>query len=46
MLMNERTSIDRKKVIRAVKMFDCSRVIAHSVVRLYEQTGISIDAQD
>ena len=27
-------------------MFDCSQVIAHSFVRRFEQTGISIDAQD
>ena len=27
-------------------MFGCSRVIAHSLVRQFEQTGISIDAQD
>ena len=31
-------------VIRAVKQFDCSSVIVHSLVRRYEQTGISIDA--
>ena len=29
-----------------VKMFGCSRVIAHSLVRRFEQTGISFDAQD
>ena len=27
-------------------MFGCSRVIADSLVRRFEQTGISIDAQD
>ena len=27
-------------------MFGCLRVIAHSLVRRFEQTGISIDAQD
>ena len=29
-----------------VKMFGCSGVIAHSLVRRFEQKGISIDAQD
>ena len=27
-------------------MFGCSRIIAHSLVRPFEQTGISINAQD
>ena len=34
------------RVIPAAKMFGCSRVIAHSLVRRFEQTGISIEAQD
>ena len=33
------------RVIRAAKMFGCSDVIVHSLVRQFEQTGISIDAQ-
>ena len=33
-------------VIGAAKMFGCSRVIAHNLVKQFEQTGISIDAQD
>ena len=32
-------------VIRVAKMFGCSCVIAHILVRQFEQTGISIDAQ-
>ena len=28
------------------KMFYCPAVIAHGLVRLFEQTGISIDEQD
>ena len=27
-------------------MFGCSRVVAYSLARQFEQTGISIDAQD
>ena len=27
-------------------MFGCSRVVAHSLARQFEQIGISIDAQD
>ena len=34
------------RVIRVAKTFGCSRVIAHSLVRRFEQTGLSIDAQD
>ena len=34
------------RVIRLAKMFGCSRIIAHSLVRLLEQIGISINAQD
>ena len=34
----------RLSVIRVAKLFDCSRVIVHSFVRRYKQTGISIDA--
>ena len=34
------------RVIRPAKMFGCSRIIAHSLMRLLEQIGISIDAQD
>ena len=30
----------------AAMMFGCSPVIAHSLVRRFEQTGISINAQD
>ena len=33
-------------VIGMAKMFGCSCVIVHSLVRRFEQTGISIDAQD
>ena len=33
-------------MIRAAKMFGCSRAVAHSLVRRVEHTGISIDAQD
>ena len=32
--------------MRAANMFGCSRIIAHSLVRRFEQTEISIDAQD
>ena len=35
-----------KSNICAAKMFGCSRVIARSLVRRFEQTGISIDAHD
>ena len=31
-------------VIHATKLFCCSSVIVHSLVRRFEQTGISIDA--
>ena len=31
-------------VIHAAKLIDCSSVIVHSLVRRFEQTGISIDA--
>ena len=34
------------KVIPATKMFGGSRVISQSLMRRFEQTGISIDAQD
>ena len=34
------------RVVRAAKMFGCSRVIAHSHVRRFQQAGISTDAQD
>ena len=34
------------RVIRAAKMFECFRVIAHSLVRRFEQTGVYNDAQD
>ena len=34
------------RVLSAANIFGCSRVIAHSLVRRFEQTGISIDAQD
>ena len=33
-------------VIHAAKLLGCSRVIVHSLVRSFEETGISIDAQD
>ena len=29
-----------------VKMFGCSRVIGHSLLRRFRETGISFDAQD
>ena len=34
------------RVKRAAKIFGRSGVIAHSLVRRFEQTGISIDAQN
>ena len=34
------------RVIRAANMFGCFHIIAHCLVRRFEQTGISIDAQD
>ena len=34
------------RVIHAAKMFGCSGASAHSLVRWFEQTGISIDVQD
>ena len=34
------------RVTRTAKMFACSPVIAHSLVRRCEQTGISFDAHD
>ena len=33
-------------VIRAAKIFGCSCVIAHSLMRRFKQTGVSVDAQD
>ena len=33
-------------VIFAAKRFSCTHVIAYSLVRLFEQTGISINAED
>ena len=35
-----------KSNLHAGKMFGCSGGIAHSLVRRFEQTGMSIDAQD
>ena len=33
------------RVIRTAKIFGCSNVIVHSLVRRFEHTGTSIDAQ-
>ena len=44
---NEREkAFGRSPLYQGAKMFGCSHVIAHSLVRRFGQTGISIDALD
>ena len=43
---NERKVATMQRVIRAAKLFGCSRVNAHSHVRRFQKAGISTDAQD
>ena len=34
------------RVILGAKLFGCSHIMAHSLVRRFEKTVISVDAQD
>ena len=45
-LQTVRTKAFGRSTPYQVKMFGCSRVIAHSLLRRFKETGISFDAQD
>ena len=45
LMLTERQN-ERKKAFDRSPQFGCSRVFVHSLVRRFEQTTISIDAQD